>query len=281
MEEKPIYDFPKLKQALERLGVQVGKAKPYVSVGTIEVLPELIGTQIKYDADGIYYVDDNGVSHKGFLYKQRFFFHDYGDKMPKFHIRLCSAIQDFGRDAYRFANDEPIKVIARDRGMRGREIEVKNLQLCSYCASMVLFSEDSGVRNSTDFVEILKAGEPQEEQEELELDIFGYVRDWERISTEYRESKEYTCEKCGLHIDDPMLRFYMHTHHKDGNKQNNKLNNLQCLCVRCHANIDESHQHNFSHGANAVILRDFNKLFPEQKRRIQTHYFVDEDDLPF
>ena len=277
MEEKPICEFPKLKQALERLGVQVGKAKPYVSVGTIEVLPELIGTQIKYDADGIYYVDEKGISHKGFLYKKSFYFHDYGERMPKFHIRICSTIQDFGRDSYRFANDEPIKIQASDKGMGGEEVEVKHLQLCKYCASMVLFGEDSSTSNSTDFVELLKQGESNEEKEEIELDIFGYVRDWDAISTKYRELMNYTCERCGLHIEDPMHRFYMHTHHKDGNKQNNKPSNLQCLCVRCHANVDDAHRHNLTQGANAIILRDFNRLYPEPHHHIN----IDDDNLPF
>ena len=36
----------------------------------------------------------------------------------------------------------------------------------------------------------------------LNIDIFGYTRNWDEISRKYRESHDYTCERCGLKIDD-------------------------------------------------------------------------------
>lgn len=53
--------------------------------------------------------------------------------------------------------------------------------------------------------------------------------------TTYRERafKKYgiVCSKCQYREDDRMLD----VHHKDGNRSNNKIDNLEVLCVWCHA----------------------------------------------
>ena len=54
---------------------------------------------------------------------------------------------------------------------------------------------------------------------------------------------------------------YMHVHHKNGDKLNNKENNLQCLCLYCHANVDERHKKNLTTGANKYIYDDFIKKY--------------------
>ena len=35
--------------------------------------------------------------------------------------------------------------------------------------------------------------------------IFGYIKEWEQISREYRESKDYTCEHRSIHIENSKL----------------------------------------------------------------------------
>ena len=45
--------------------------------------------------------------------------------------------------------------------------------------------------------------------------------------------KEYKCEKCGIEEwNGEPISFQLH--HKDGNRKNNDLNNLQVLCPNCH-----------------------------------------------
>lgn len=103
-----------------------------------------------------------------------------------------------------------------------------------------------------------------EEPEIHEVDIFGYTRDWEEISRNYREAHNYTCERCGLHIDDIFDRQYIHCHHKDENKLNNRESNLECLCIRCHSEVNEYHKHNFTTGANRIILESFEEKYPRR-----------------
>ena len=42
-----------------------------------------------------------------------------------------------------------------------------------------------------------------------------------------KDGKKMVCELCGSDK-------YMCIHHKDGNRENNSLENLQCLCKKCH-----------------------------------------------
>lgn len=41
-----------------------------------------------------------------------------------------------------------------------------------------------------------------------------------------------------------------------------KMANLECLCIRCHANVDDVHRKNFSKGDNLFRLNDFNEKYP-------------------
>ena len=49
--------------------------------------------------------------------------------------------------------------------------------------------------------------------------------------------KEAKCEKCG-NIEWNNLPIPLEVHHKDGNKENNQLDNLEMLCPNCHAQTD-------------------------------------------
>ena len=114
--------------------------------------------------------------------------------------------------------------------------------------------------DSSDFVELLKkANGDQEEQdhEGVELDLFGYTRDWDDVSRQYREKHDYTCEHCGLRLDDVYDRQYMHVHHINGDKLNNKESNLKCLCLYCHAHIDSHHYKRLTTGANKFAYYPF------------------------
>ena len=98
----------------------------------------------------------------------------------------------------------------------------------------------------------------------MEVDIFGYTKDWEAVSRAYRTKKDFSCEACGLHIENELDRMYLHTHHINGNKIDNREHNLRCLCVRCHANVDENHQQRLTTGANRVIYDEFCRKYPKR-----------------
>jgi len=266
MDEQPIYNFGKLKDFLEDRGVYVGDAQGYVPVTPEDVFDKNGNTSLVFEnevgEDGIFVPDKKGRLHQVYMYKYPYHVSGYANSMPRFHICKCGVIESFmeqGRfGEYHYANTEEVDV--KDLDTHPNEIlQMSGLPLCSQCAAQMSRMYERNM-DSDEFVQILKeAGEVPEELD-MEQDIFGYVKDWPKISKAYRELHNYTCEKCGFTAPSKFEQTYIHVHHIDGDKLNNKQSNLQCLCIRCHANVDARHQENFSKGDKHRQLEQFCKL---------------------
>ncbi len=63
----------------------------------------------------------------------------------------------------------------------------------------------------------------------------GYSGNWSEISETVRRSRNYTCEECGIKLDNRGVRQCLDVHHKNADKRNNRDDNLICLCKLCHA----------------------------------------------
>lgn len=66
-----------------------------------------------------------------------------------------------------------------------------------------------------------------------------YSNDWRRISSRYRELRNFQCEgdDCPERdLSSNSYKKYLHTHHVSMDKSNNNYSNLKSLCVYCHAN---------------------------------------------
>lgn len=280
-DETPIHSFGGLKKLLTDMGYNVGKAQAYKPIEVADVsLEEIKNGTIEFADDGIF-VNTDGVRRQVFLYKRSYRLELYGK--PRFHIRKCSTIEEFMHSdksipEYRRANTSKVWVRDMDDSMTDKEVD--NLPLCKNCLRIA--AETYHGMTSADFVEILKSVDESEPEENVEVDIFGYTKDWEQISKAYREIHDYTCENCGLHITDPFDQQYIHTHHRNARKTDNRTSNLQCLCIRCHAAIDEFHKERFNSGANKILLDEFNAKYPPKPtRNVAKQSDTDDDDLPF
>ena len=80
-----------------------------------------------------------------------------------------------------------------------------------------------------------------------------YLADWSSISRKFRERKNWKCECCN--VDLSKNRGLLHSHHKDGNKGNNKYSNLRALCVTCHK-AQPHHSQMYISGHDKMKLND-------------------------
>lgn len=258
--EEPIFDFAPLKNFLKERGYNIGTRDAYGKINPEEVkAADVTNGSMSFTSEGIFVKDAEGHEHQVFLYKKDYHLEKYGK--PRFHICKCRVIEDFinsgGFNAhYVRANSEPVPVKNLDDFRT--KVEVDALPLCSYCSKMLGDFEDS-----SEFIETLKSAN-QTAQEDLEVDLFGYVRNWEQLSKAYREKQHYKCEKCGLEINNDYDKQYIHVHHVDGDKLNNHEENLRCYCLYCHSNVDDHHKKRLRTGANRYIFNDFLDKYAEK-----------------
>lgn len=281
--EEPIYDFSSLKNFLNKKGYVVGSRKTYEPIKPGDVKPEDVSNgSMEFRDDGIFTFDSSGYERQVFLYMKRYHIEKYG--LPRYHACKCQVIDEFiesggFKSHYVKANTVPVPVVDLDDYKKTKQVSV--LPLCSYCQKMLkkLANIDIEPPATTErFVEMLKALNNDADDEKTEVDLFGYVKDWDFISKRFREEKKYTCENCGLQITDEYDKQYVHVHHINGNKLNNNNNNLRCLCLYCHAHVDDNHLGRLTSGANRFAYEDFYAKYKDEGYWDEIEN--DDDDLP-
>lgn len=88
----------------------------------------------------------------------------------------------------------------------------------------------------------------------------GYTDDWASISKNTRIDLNYTCEQCGVELNND--RRLLHVHHISGNKQNNRKENLRVLCADCHK---KQPNHGHLYVSNSDVLK-INQLRRDQHK---------------
>lgn len=266
--EDAIFHFDGLKRVLTDMGYQIEEATAYKPIDPVDVGVKELTESFKFTKDGIIFVDEFGEERQVFLYKRNYHLEQFGK--PRYHICKCATINQFISSGsfqreYRATNAEKVPVANMDANYE--EVTVENLPLCKYCQQMMNMNQTMA---SNSFVELLKNVDGSHNKNsgtkggKVDIDIFGYTRDWEELSQRIREERNFTCEHCGIHIEEMSDRYYIHVHHVNGNKADNRSANLKCLCIRCHSRVDDKHRLNFSRPANKFCLDDFNKRYPEE-----------------
>jgi len=69
-----------------------------------------------------------------------------------------------------------------------------------------------------------------------------YSRKWTEISNQIKTKRDYSCESCGWRPTNSYEKRFIHTHHQNGDKTNNRDDNLKVLCIKCHSNVDIYHK---------------------------------------
>jgi len=88
--------------------------------------------------------------------------------------------------------------------------------------------------------------------------VNDYAVGFRETSTRYRSENGWRCENrtCGVDLRDPAHQKYLHTHHINGQKYDDRTENHKALCIRCHA---EEPMH--AHLKNSPHYREFMKIY--------------------
>lgn len=245
-----LYDFKNLDHWLTQMGFpQVQKSAAYRPIQTDFVRAYKEG-KIRFEEGGIF-LEFEGQKYKGFMYMQSYKVASYG--MPKMHLVQCDTITSFLQKGlfqtyYNWSNKETNTVIDRNSGEQHDDIV---LRICSKCRALI----SDRIVTSKDFYG--RISKELNAQKNLEVDLSGYPKGWERLSKAYRKAKNFTCERCGIAAATTMDHRFFHVHHRDGNKLNCIASNLECLCICCHSQADQKHRENFATNQNKVQLNGF------------------------
>jgi len=187
------------------------------------------------------------------------------EDLYKYHIYKCSTVSQM----FNTGRKHRYKINSRDDGTffyifndyRGniiKKVENQKLHVCKNCLSYFLqkkYASNTDVQNFNlkDFHKQNRGffnfdTSSLEKGEDAKPNV--YSRKWNEISTKLKIKKDYTCENCGWRAKNRYEQRFIHTHHQNGDKQNNKMDNLKVLCIECHANVDMYHtriksQHNY------------------------------------
>lgn len=252
-----LYSFENLAQKMDEWGFpKVSQEGHFQIIKGIDFKKAMQAGKIDFTEDGIY-LNYRDKSYRGYMFIKNYYIKRYGT-FPKFHILRCNVIDNFIQNGqfkqrYEWSNSKTNDIIDAETSEVYANV---TLELCRYCANLV----QNEFATTSDFFEKLDKSNISYDKK-VEVDIYGYPKNWEGFSRQFRKQKEFQCDICGLKAKRRQEQRFWHVHHQDGNKLNNSLDNLQCLCIRCHAHVDEHHKMNFSKGLQAKELADFLALY--------------------
>ncbi|WP_173236246.1 HNH endonuclease [Legionella antarctica] len=260
------FDFASLNQLRHSMGadlIQEFKFDSGILLLDDDFISRLDGDGIEVDGlDEIDFRGDKTLGYKG----QRVLIYirdvsPYREKvsLPRFHISTCDTLVKM----WKRKRAERYVLYRRENGIfqvnviRDGKIDIRHekLNVCRNCLTNLnwnSYSDEKPLRNKivsefsiSEFFETfpksLLSVKPRYDADNAPLN--DYTASWNQISKEAKRKAGYRCtnEPCGVSLTGNHSQ-YLHVHHIDGQKNNNKKYNLKVLCVRCHGN-EPSHGH--------------------------------------
>lgn len=268
-----LYVFEQLAEFLTQSGFP-DAAQRGIQIIRRDFTQEEQAGNLDFRADGIY-LNVNGHDYMGYMYLKYPNVARFG--FPKFHITNCKTVleqRSTGNFDGRYFWHNSSTVTIEDR-TNGQVHENINLQLCGNCERQTRMS----YTDTQGFFSLLDEQEAEEATREIQLDMFGRPLDWEKISKEYRQEQNYTCEICGFGgemLESRKDKEFIHTDHIIAwELANMRRNNLQCLCILCHSQKDEIHRLNFSKPGMQKRLQRFMDKYKNKLEELGNEYIGD------
>jgi hypothetical protein len=252
-------DWATLNNLRGQMGAPLAeKFGPQLKVKSIDLpIAEQLQTRgIDVEFDEIRILDDGTLGYKGhrvLLYIRDISNYSNRDKqsMPKFHFTFCSTLNTM-RQNRRFAR---YVVANRADGefqvnLIGQTDEPRfvRLHVCQNCLAQIAWqgfsseltreARSEAVKNFSlpaffeKYPRDLLAVKPDHTSETAPLN--DYPPNWSEISDRARLVAAYRCCSCSIRLPGADSKF-LHVHHRNGQKNDCHPDNLEVLCIRCHA----------------------------------------------
>ena len=231
-----------------------------IEIPLISVKPNLRTKTLEFNGSTvIVYIRDQTLRYIG---DQEVIEHLGPEDLRKFHIADCTTLRDMRRKG---KYDERYVVTNRTHGkftvnfLEGygrrliREGIECQLHVCKNCLSLLNYQDYSSsgrkdeIRDTFDRKEFLDKYASQitatPKYSVGTAPRNTYTEDWEQVSLRFREKAGWKCSKCQDYLGEDSKKRFLHVHHINGLKYNNSDDNLQVLCIMCHADIDDQLKH--------------------------------------
>ncbi|MDR5746770.1 HNH endonuclease [Caballeronia sp. LZ029] len=215
---------------------------------------ELLQTRgIDVDADDIEVLQDGTLGYKGrrvLVYIRDVNVMGNREHMPRYHFAFCATLSKMHQNE----RGERYVVATRDTGLFevnviGSTVQPKDVRLnvCQNCLVHITWNGFGYHQAKETRVEQVKGFTLVDFFEKYPRDLLSmkpkytsddapintYPQGWENISSTVRRLRGYRCESCSLDLSAHPR--YLHVHHRNGQKNDNRDNNLVALCIGCHA----------------------------------------------
>ena len=182
------------------------------------------------------------------------------EKLYRVHVAECNTIQNMRRkdkfnERYVVTTRTDGKYVVNFLGQYGSDqtadgIECR-LYVCMNCLKQLNYknynrctpSESKEIKESFNLGDFFEEYGSRITNPPPHTDITAppnaYTSDWPDVSSRLREQANWRCSECRDYFGDENMKRFLDVHHKYGLKYDNREQNLQVLCILCHAEIDE------------------------------------------
>jgi len=256
------YEFEPLNSLKEKMGIPrniygnltVSIAASRLTELELEKLTSANGLDIS--ADDLTILSDGTLAYKNsrvILYIRDVAVYGKQEIQPRFHLANCSTLQQmrernrFDRYVVSTRTDGRFNInIIRSEIIRA---ELYDLSVCQNCLNLLSFD---GFRMNwaqskrINFVKSFKIAlffdkyprslhsqKPTYNSDNAPLNTYSI--DFNEISQKIKNDSGWRCQECGIDLSEKTSKKWLHVHHKNGLKYDNSRDNLEALCIKCHA----------------------------------------------
>jgi len=231
---KPL-TYADLDKALEGIeGVTVD------DIDDVKVLPD--GTLAYENRRVLLYIRDKSNYHE----------QDPRDLLPSFHVSNCRTLKRMREGGHYERYVITQRTDGRFKmnflcGYGKQQSEIHELKVCRDCLGFLSYN---GYRHTDPKRHAIHSAFSLSEYFTLYLKNFvpflplhtddtapinEYGEGFREASQRYRAENGWTCQNCLINLSHPSYHKYLHTHHINAQKNDDRIENHKALCIRCHA----------------------------------------------